>query len=202
MNALASLVRPAAAMINRQLAAKTPARELCEELDGRTFALRVQDSALALYLSVADGRVVISGDYVDEPDVVATGSLIALARLAGPAGEDLVRDGAVDMSGDAVIASRFQKLLRYGQPDFEEELSGLVGDAAAHGIGQLMRGIGDWTRDAGATMQQNIGEYLQEESRAVPGRHEADAFRDEVNTLRDDVARFEARLRKLEAGQG
>lgn len=200
MNALASLMRPAAAMINRQIAAKTPAREICEELDGRTFALRVRDSAIALYLSVADGRVVISGDYVDEPDVVATGSLTSLARLAGPAGEDLVRDGAVDMSGDAIIASRFQKLLRYGQPDFEEELSGLVGDTAAHGIGQLIRGIGDWTRDAGAKMQQNVGEYLQEESRAVPGRHEADAFRDDVNTLRDDVARFEARLRKLEEG--
>ncbi len=200
MNALASLVRPAAAMINRQIAAKTPAREICDELDGRTFALRVQDSALALYLSVDSGRVVISGDYVDEPDVVATGSLISLARLAGPAGEDLVRDGAVDMSGDAVIAGEFRKLLRYGQPDFEEELSSVVGDAAAHGIGQFIRGIGDWTRDASATMQQNVGEYLQEESRAVPGRHEADAFRDDVNTLRDDVARFEARLRKLEEG--
>ena len=32
----------------------------------------------------------------------------------------------------------------------------------------------------------------------MPGRFEVDAFRDEVDTLRNDVARFEARLKKLE----
>jgi ubiquinone biosynthesis protein UbiJ len=200
MNALETLLRPAAAMINRQISAKTPAREICRELEGRTFALRVADSALAIYLKVDDGRIVLLGGYLEEPDVVATGSLISLARLAGPAGEDLVREGAVEMTGDAVLAGRFRKLMRYGQPDLEEELAGLVGDAAAHGVGEFFRGVASWTRDASTTMQQNVAEYLQEESRAVPGRHETDEFRDEVNTLRDDVARFEARLRRLEEG--
>ena len=200
MNALESLIRPATAMINRQIAAKTPAREICEELDGRTFALRVRDSAIAIYLSIVDGRFIPSSDYVDEPDVVATGSLVSLARLAGPAGESLIREGAVELTGDAIVASRFRKLLQYGQPDIEEELSAFVGDAAAHGIGEFVRGVASWSREAGETMQQNIGEYLQEESRAVPGRHEVDAFRDDVNALRDDVARFEAKLRKAEEG--
>ncbi|MDH5344185.1 MAG: SCP2 sterol-binding domain-containing protein [Gammaproteobacteria bacterium] len=198
MSALQSLLRPAASLINRQVTAKTPARALCAELDGRAFAMRVADTGLALYLVVADGAVVLTADYPGEPDVVATGSLLSLARLAGPAGERLIRTGAVDLAGDAVVASQFQKLLRYGRPDFEEELSAFVGDTAAHGIGTFVRGVGRWGRDAGATMEQNVGEYLKEESRAVPGRHEADAFRDRVNTLRDDVARFEARLRKLE----
>ena len=143
----------------------------------------------------------MSSEYTEDPDVVATGSPISLLRLAGPAGEDLVRDGVIEMSGDAIMASRFRKLLRYGQPDLEEELSVFVGDAAAHGVGEFVRGLADWTRDASATMHQNIGEYLQEESRAVPGRHEADAFRDDVDALRDDVARFEARLRKIEEGR-
>jgi len=201
MNALGPLLRPVAAMINRQLSAKTPARELCRELDGRTFALRVPDTALAMYLTVDTHRVILSGDYVDDPEVVATGSLISLARLAGPAADDLVRDGAVNIEGDAVLASQFRALLRYGQPDFEEELSTVIGDVAAHGIGNIVRGVSGWTREAGTTMQQNIGEYLQEESRTLPGRHEADEFRDDVNSLRDDVARFEARLRKLEEGR-
>ncbi|MDH3439104.1 MAG: SCP2 sterol-binding domain-containing protein [Gammaproteobacteria bacterium] len=201
MNAIEPLLRPVAAMINRQVRAKTPARELCRELDGRTFALRVPDTALAMYLTVDNDRVILSGDYVDDPEVVATGSLISLARLAGPAADDLIRDGAVNIEGDAVVASQFRKLLRYGQPDLEEELSAVIGDVAAHGIGNFVRGMSGWTREAGATMQQNIGEYLQEESRAVPGRHEADEFRNDVNSLRDDVARFEARLRKIEEGR-
>jgi len=198
VNALEPLLRPVAAMINRQITAKTPARALCYELDGKTFALRVTDSTLAMYLTVDDDRVILSGDDIDEPDVIASGSLLSLARLAGPAAEDLIRDKSVVIEGDAIVASQFRKLLRYGQPDLEEELSAVVGDVAAHGIGGLFRGVTDWTRDARETMQQNVGEYLQEESQAVPGRHEVDAFRSDVDTLRDDVARFEARLKKLE----
>lgn len=201
MNSLEPLLRPVAAMINRQIGAKTPARELCGELDGRTFALRVADTTLAMYLTVDDGAVILSGAYVDDPDVVATGSAISIARLAGPAAEDLIRAGAVEIEGDAVLASQFRKLLRYGQPDLEEELSTVIGDVAAHGIGEFLRGVSGWTRSASTTMQQNIGEYLQEESHAVPGRHEADEFRADVDSLRDDVARFEARLKKLSEQQ-
>ena len=198
MNALEPLLRPAASLINRQIAAKTPARALCAELDGRVFAVRVDGTGLALYLVVADGGVHLATDYAGEPDVVATGSLLSLARLSGPAGEDLIRSGAVDLSGDAVVATRFRKLMRYGRPDLEEELSAFVGDTAAHGIGEVVRGVDRWSREAAATMTQNIGEYLTEESGDLPGRTEVDAFRDRVNTLRDDVARFEARLRKIE----
>lgn len=202
MNTLETLMRPAAAMMNRQIAAKTPARQICAELEGRSFALRVRGSAITLYITVDEGRVVMTSEYVEEPDVVATGSLVSLARLAGPAGENLVRDGAIEMAGDAIIASRFRKLLRYGEPDLEEELSNLVGDAAAHSIGEFARGVAGWANKASAIMQQNIGEYLQEESRAVPARHEALAFREGVDAIRDDVARFEARLRKFEQGRG
>ena len=198
MDALETLLRPMTGMINRQIAARTPARELCSELDGRVLALRVADTALAMYLVIDSSGILLAGSYVDEPDVVVTGTLIALARLAGPAGDDLIRDGSVDITGDALLARQFQKLLRYGRPDIEEELSGVVGDAAAHGIGEFVRGLGEWGREARSTMRQNVGEYLQEETRAVPARREAEAFRNKVNALRDDVARFEARLSRLE----
>jgi ubiquinone biosynthesis protein UbiJ len=198
MDALESLLRPATAMINRQIEAKTPARQLCSELEGKVLALRVPNTALAMYLVVRGEQVLLSGSFDDDPDVVIAGSVVSLARLAGPAGENLIRAGDVEISGDAILAQRFQKLLRYGRPDLEEELSGMIGDIAAHGIGEFVRGVGKWGREAGSTMRQNIGEYLQEESQSVPGRYEVDSFRSDVNTLRDDVARFEARLDKLE----
>lgn len=199
MDALETLLSPAAAMINRQIRAKTPARELCAELSGRVMALRVADTALAMYLVVEDEEVLLTGSYGDDPDVIISGSLLSLSRLAGPAGADLIKEGAVDLSGDAMLAERFRKLLRYGRPDMEEELSGLIGDVAAHGIGEFVRGIGAWSREAHRTMRQNVGEFLHEESRVVPSRYETDTFRQEVDRLRDDVDRFEARLKKLEA---
>lgn len=199
MNALETLLRPVTTIINRQIAASTPARELCDELDDRLLAVRVKDTALAVYLLVNDGQLLLSPSPIGDADVVISGSLFSLARLAGPAGEGLIREGAVDIVGDAVIAQRFRKLLRFGRPDFEEEMSTVIGDAAAHGIGEATRNVGRWGREARATMRQNVTEYLQEESRVLPGRYESEAFRERVEQLRDDVERFEARLKKFEA---
>lgn len=197
-DALETLFRPVVAMMNRQISARTPARELCSQLDGRVLAVRVPDTALAAYLRVFDGAVTANADYEGEPDVVVSGSVLSLARMGGPAGDSLFRDGSVTIHGDALVAQQFQRLLRYGRPDLEEELSTVIGDVAAHGVGEFVRSAVQWIDDTRRTMRDNVGEYLQEESRAVPGRHEVDAFRKDVNGLRDDVARFEARLRSIE----
>lgn len=197
-DALETLFRPVVAMMNRQISARTPARALCSQLDGRVLAVRVPDTALAAYLRVSAGAVTANADYEGEPDVVVSGSVLSLARMGGPAGESLFRDGSVTIHGDALVAQQFQRLLRYGRPDLEEELSTVIGDVAAHGVGEFVRSAVQWIDDTRRTMRDNVGEYLQEESRAVPGRHEVDAFRKDVNGLRDDVARFEARLRSVE----
>ena len=107
--------------------------------------------------------------------------------------------GDVDLSGDAATAQRFQKLLDLAQPDIEEELSRVIGDVAAHRIAEIARGVGKWARDARATMGGNIREYLQEESREVPTRYEVERFTQQVGTLRDDVERIAARLKRLES---
>jgi ubiquinone biosynthesis protein UbiJ len=199
VDALESLLRPVAALLNRQIRSKTPARELCTELRDRVFAIRVTNTALAMYIIVGPDQVFLASEYGDEPDVIISGSLLALARLAAPDGDTVVRGDAVELGGDVILARKFQSLLRYARPDFEEELSVLVGDAAAHGIGEFVRGVSQWGKEAGSTLQQNMSEYLQEESRSVPSRYEAEVFRGQVDTLRDDVARFEARLKRYEA---
>lgn len=197
MNALQSMLQPVARLINRQLQLQTPAREICESLDNRILALRVSDTALVLYLRVQDGEISLLTEHEADPDVVICGSMLSLARLSGPGAEALMRDGTVQITGDAILAQQFRKLFRYGRPDLEEALSLVAGDVAAHGIGEFFRGAGKWAADAGSTMQQNVSEYLQEERRAVPARVEVERFSREVDTLRDDVERFEARLRKL-----
>lgn len=198
MDALETFLRPLASLMNRQIQAKTPARELCIELDGRVFAVRVKDTGLAAYIVVGPDQVFLNSRIDGDPDVVICGSLLALAQLAGADGEALIRDGSVELTGDALLAQKFQKLMNYGRPDMEEELSTLIGDVAAHSVGNLVRGVEAWGREAGKTVSQNLSEYLQEESRAVPSRYELASFQKKVSTLRDDVARFEARLKNVE----
>jgi ubiquinone biosynthesis accessory factor UbiJ len=198
MNALEKILQPFAALANRQIRMKTPARELAQELQGSVVGVRVRSSALAMYFHIDEGEISLTSDYEGVPDAVITGSLLTLAQLAGRSGDEAIREGSLDLTGDAALAQSFQRLLWHARPDLEEELSGVIGDVAAHGLGNLARGMSDWGRKAGSTLRQNLGEYLQEESRAVPSRYEVDKFRGDVEKVRDDVARLEARLKRLE----
>ncbi len=200
MNPLEALLRPLARALNRNIGESTPARELCQELDGRVIAIRVRDTGLAMYFVINNEVLDLTTETEAEPDVVLTGSLVTLARMAGPDGHDhspAALRGGLDITGDAFTAQAFQKLLKHARPDPEEELSRFVGDAAAHQAGKIARGVRDWAFEARATMGANVREYLQEESREVPSRYEFERFGSNIDALRDDVARLEARINRL-----
>ena len=194
MSPLQALLQPVARVLNKNIRESTPARALCGQLDGKVVAIRVRDTALASYIMINDETVELSPEHDAEPDVVITGSLVTLALLAG---EDSIRDGSLDLTGDAATAQAFQQLLTHAQPDIEEELSGVIGDTAAHGLGKVARGVGRWARESRSIMRDNIREYLQEESRDVPSRYEVEQFSKGVNTLRDDVDRLATRIEHL-----
>lgn len=199
MDVLSTLFRPLTHLANRRIAEQTPARELAAELEGRTFAVRIRNTALAVYVTMRGGKLDVASRYDDEPDVAITASLITLSRLSGSDAEALFRDGSVDITGDAETAALFQRLFRFARPDLEDELSNVVGDVAAHQAGKAARGLAGWGRQVAGTMERNVGEYLTEERRALPARPEFEAFREDVEALRDDVARAEARLARLRA---
>ena len=201
MDALEAALRPVAKILNRNIQESTPARELCVKLSGPVVAVRVSDTALAAYFIVDDEAIDVVAVTAQDPDVIIAGSLITLASLAGQSGTTAIRDGSLDISGNAELAGQFQQLLSFARPDFEEELSGIVGDAAAHRLGELARGFGRWGREARSTMGANIREYLQEESRDAPSRYEVEKFNTDVSKLRDDVDRLEARLNRLQDNQ-
>jgi len=198
VNPLEAALRPVASVLNKNIRATTPAQELCEKLDGTVVAIRVKNTSLATWFVVHNDCLELTTECDAEPDLAITGSLITLARLAGEPGASALRSGSLELTGDAQLAYDFQQLLGFAKPDIEEELSGVVGDVAAQRLGDIARGVSDWTRSAGSTMGANIREYLQEESRDAPSRYEVERFTDKVSTLRDDVDRLEARINKLQ----
>lgn len=197
MDPLETLLAPLTRILNRNISEMTPARELCARLSGKVVAIRVSKTALAMYVSIDDQAVRLSSDSEAEPDAVIAGSLLSLARIA-MSGEEALDDVTLEFTGDASTAQAFRKLLGFAKPDVEEELAGIVGDGAAHSIGEFTRALARWADDARRTMGDNLREYLQEESRDVPSRYEAERFARDVNTLRDDVERLAARIDRLE----
>ena len=198
----AALFGPVLALVNRNLAEITPAGPLMNELEGRRLALQVRDSALGICIAVDGGRLTSSTALPEDADVTIEGPLIGLARLALGGGDAAaLGDSDVTLSGRTDLAQSFQRLLKLGRPDPEEELARLIGDAAAHRIGRVVGDVAQWRRQTHEILTANLREYLQEERRELPSCYEMDRFTRDVQELRDAVARAEARLRRVEAGR-
>lgn len=193
-----TLLRPLEATLNRQIRASTPARERCRLLDGKVLGIEVTLPPLELYFVAQADGLIVTGHRASVPDAVLRGSPFALMALARPDASGQLRSGTVAIDGDATVAQDFQRLFAHARPDFEEELSRLVGDVAAHQLGNAVRGALNFGRHTLDTLRMNTREFLQEESRDVPRVDEAQAFFDDVDRLAADVDRAEARVLRLE----
>jgi len=108
----------------------------------------LEGTPVTLFFRVADGRIAIDTRDAGEADATLSGSPISLLSLVGPGAEDRLRGSSIRIAGDAEVAQRFRDLLQRAQPDFEEELSRVVGDVAAHQVANVARGFFGWGRKA------------------------------------------------------
>lgn len=189
---------PLESLLNRNIAASSAARALCRRLDAKVMALHVEGLPLSIYFKSQGEQMSLDTQHEGTPNATLSGTPLSLLSMAGPAPEAALRTGTVHIQGDAEVAQTFSELLKQARPDLEEELSRVIGDVAAHQVGNIARSALGFARRAADTFTQNVAEYLQEEGRDAPSRTEADEFVTGVDKLRDDVDRLEARLALLE----
>lgn len=163
-------------------------------LEGKVIAIEPEGLGLTLYLLPGVHGVRVLNQYAGEPTVRIRGAPLALARQwrgGRTAG------GAIVIEGDAAVGREFQTALARLDIDWEEPLSRLVGDAAAHQIGWFWREFQSWGRQTGDLLGRNTGEYLQHELRVLPPRPAVEQFLSAVDTLREDADRLAARIERL-----
>jgi len=203
------------ALLNRGIQSSPQGTVLARRLEATSLRLDV-NAFPKIRAAVVGGRLLLATvPPADDPtvqpaDASITGSLWALLRLAGGKGrgqdvrrsKDVPGDGQgrgdAEVHGDAEIANLYRQLLSSAQPDWEEELSGIVGDMAARRLSRLSAGARDWARRTRATAADNIAEYLEEEIRLLATRPELEEFLKGVDEIRETAARVDARLRLLE----
>jgi len=164
-------------------------------LQGKVVAVEVKGLALSAY-AVLGMPLTLLAHYEGTPDLTLSGAPLALLRLIQGGGGF---EADVRVSGDIQLASQLQAILHDLDIDWEEGLSRVIGDTAAHEAGNLWRGGTGYMGNLLHTLGLDLEEYLKEELRLLPQRFEVDEFVQAVDTLRDDADRLEARLRRLEA---
>lgn len=191
-------LHPFEAVLNRNIAASATAQQLCRQLHGKMLALHVTGTPVSIFFRGIADRMQLDTKGEGEASATLSGTPLSLLRLTGARPEAAIRGGGVHIEGSAEIAQIFSELLKNARPDLEEELSRVIGDVAAHQVGNIARSAVAFGRRAADTFAQNVAEFLQEESRDLPTRTEADEFIAGVDQVRDSVDRLDARIRLIE----
>lgn len=186
------------AALNAWLALDPDSRERLAALEGKVIAIELRGLQAHFHMVADNGRLRVEPQREAAPDTTLSGTPLALLK----AGFAKPRDGAalnsdLEISGDTETGRRFQAFFQGIDIDWEEHLSRLVGDVAAHQAGNLGRGIAQWGRATSENLQQDAGEYLQEEGRYLPHPDEVESFLSAVDRLRNDADRLELRIQRL-----
>ena len=185
--------------LNATLAMDPGSVQLLAKLEGRVIAMNIESLDGRFYLLPYKDRVSIVVDHDQSPDIVIEGGLLAYvwgatASVIGSANSDHV----LEISGEAQLVAAMRDLLRSLQPDFEEQLSSLIGDFPAHHAGNQIRSFAEWAEQVGQSIAVNTGEYLTEEKQLLVVRSRVDRFLIAVNQLRNDTEQLARRLDTLE----
>jgi ubiquinone biosynthesis accessory factor UbiJ len=191
------------AALGRALALDDEARAAIARLDGRRIALHLASPPLALQLTVDGERLRVGPVPAEDatgPDLAVRstlgGLLSQIPALLG-AGDAPMPAGRLRIEGDADLARQLQRLAERFDPDWQRPFVAVFGEVIGVQVANAVAGALRQARSAGRNLAETTVEYLVEESRDVVGRHELDAFHDDVDALRDDVERIAARVARL-----
>ena len=165
----------------------------------RPFARRsasIVAPPLALRFTVRDDGSIAAADEAAAPDVEIV--LPPPTPMQLLAGRQAIFSGA-RISGAADFAEALGFVLRNLRWDYEEDLSRVVGDVAAHRLSTALGSFLAWNRQAATNAVGNVLEYLTEEQPALLGGKQGKAFARQLAALSDDLSRLETRIQRLAA---
>ena len=190
---MTTIESPIAAALNRLLENEAWARERLVPFSGETVEFAFPPlPALRLGIEI-DGRVRPAARDAAPSLLVRLGPDSAAAFLRGE--DHFMR--AIDVSGNAKLASEVLVLVRHLRWDIEEDFARILGDVAAHRLVGWLRDFAGWQRDAFMRFADSAIEYVVEERRMLVPRGEFEAHVAAVARLRDALARLDQQLRRI-----
>jgi len=186
--------QPSAAALNHLLTQNSWALTKLARFAGKTARFDIAPFSFA-YTILADGTV-RSADTAATADAVCVIAPSLLPRLAL---HDEKAQADVGTEGDAALLTEIFSLSRNLRWDATKDLSRITGDTIAERIVQTMQGTRQQLHDAAANLSKAAAEYCTEKHLLLAKPQQVAAFIRQVDTLRDDVARLEQRIKQLPA---
>lgn len=150
----------------------------------------------------SDGRFFVPGPETEADELAGAISSVTLTPQPAALPKWITGGTVSDLfsaEGDGLLAADVAKAL--ADFDWVLALRPYLGDIAASRVDQFLQGIHQWRSQAVESAGRNLAEYAVHEKALLAEPHAAKEFIDEVDRLREDTDRLEARLKLLEQPQ-
>ncbi|PSV24834.1 MULTISPECIES: SCP2 domain-containing protein [unclassified Photobacterium] len=183
--------------LNQLLKDDADSQRRLTRLRGKVISVTLNEFNKTLYFVFSHQIDVLAG-FEGEVDCQLALNLTVLPELRQQANlTQLIKADKLALDGDLQLAQHFSTLLSGLKPDVEEKLSQYTGDVVAHTLVSSVKSGSRFIRQGVKNRQRDLAEVITEEWQLLPQPLEMVHFYDQVDDLKSDVARFEARLNQL-----
>ncbi|AGZ33234.1 MULTISPECIES: SCP2 domain-containing protein [Pseudomonas] len=195
---LAGLLASVEHGLNRVLRMDSTALPRLAALEGKVIEIDCRQPALQVFILPDEEGLMLAAHWEGEVDCSLRAPAGSLAQLALAKDKNAVlHSPQVELHGDSAVLLDLVGVLQDLELDWEFELSRWLGPVATSLLAGHLRLRARWTRQGLTRFSQNLSEYLAEESRTLVGKREAEAAFSELDALKVDIERLEARLQRL-----
>lgn len=170
------------------------ARVRLREHAGKQVRIDLLLAPVPVVLRIAADGFLEHGEHDAPPDLLV--ELTPAAALKWLADREAAwREAKVE--GDMELAAAVSHVISNLRWDYEEDLSKVVGDVAAHRLAGGARRLSAWPAEAAESFAHAVAEYLSEERHALATPLAVEEFTAGVDELRDAVERLDKRIDRL-----
>ncbi len=183
-------------ILNRFLRLDPEAAKYLNPLSGKVA--KIELNSLSHYWLFKSNSIYLVKNYNGRVNLVLRGSFFDFMCSAFIKKESALTAIPIQVSGDVEFAKQFKDLFSNLEVDWEEQLSRVVGDGMAYPIAQFLKMLFQWAKQSVANLSQNMTDYLQAEMDYLVSEEELQFFFSDIDDLRDDLARLQARIERLQ----
>ncbi len=182
--------------LNHALRFDMESHEQLQRFASRSIRIDITNLNIAVIARFTDDQIQLEMAEEHVADLMIKADSFALLKLLKQ--PDSLFSNQIQILGDVQFAKQLQDWQQQFDFDWEQQLARLTGDTLAYPLAQSLRRGFDWLKYNRSEFEQSVAEYLREESHYLPDKSQTTRFMQNVDLLRADTDRLEARIKRLQ----
>ncbi|MDX1491594.1 MAG: SCP2 sterol-binding domain-containing protein [Pseudohongiellaceae bacterium] len=198
---LTAFTAPAEALLNKILRQDPVTQKALQRFESKVLHVHCTSPVQwQIFVMPTEQGITLLSHYESTPDASISGSASALIQLAlSEQQSQALFQGSIKMSGDTSFVQEFYEVWGNLEIDWEDHFSRFFGDIATHRASTVTDNAKHWTKQSLSSLGEDTKEYFQEEAGLLPTRNEVIHFSQDLDELRLNIDRIEARVARLNA---